>query len=154
MITRRALSLVIGLGWCRFANAASSGTSPHPPPTLSSADILAALARHHILSSNRKVLRATHIGDIMIDGAGYPAINLVEEHATAHSVRLFRRVVLLKPNLNKAFELPYYLPAEPVSCHDDVLVFSEAIEINNTLPAGREVMFMNGGVDAEVIASH
>ena len=54
-------------------------------------------------------------------------------------------------SLCKAYVLPYYPPAQPVSCHENVLVFSDAIEINNTLPSGRQVEFTNRGADAEVL---
>jgi hypothetical protein len=150
VITRRALPLAIGLSWHALARAAPSAPS-RSPSWLDSVEIVSILAQEQVLSPHRTVLLAAHIGDLLIDGGNYPAINLIEEHATAHSKRSFRRVVLLKPDLRKAYVLPYYPPAQPVSCHENVLVFSDAIEINNTLPSGRQVEFTNRGADAEVL---
>jgi hypothetical protein len=146
VITRRALPLAIGLSWYAAARAA-----PNTPSSLDSTDIVSILAREQVLSAHRTIRLAAHIGDLLIDGGNYPAINLIEEHAIAHSKRSFRRVVLLKPDLRKAYVLPYYSPARPVSCYENVVVFSDAIEINNTLPSGRQVEFTNRGVDAEVL---
>jgi hypothetical protein len=150
MITRRALPLAIGLSWQVVARAASAAASPSLS-SVDQTDIVSILAKEQVLSPDRTVQLAAYIGDLLIDGGEYPAINLIEEHATAHSKRSYRRVVLLKPDLHKAYVLPYHSPARPVACHDNVLVFSDAIEINNTLPSGREVEFFNRGADAEVL---
>ena len=150
MITRRALPLAIGLSWYAAARAAPN-TPSRSTSSLDSTDIFSILAQEQVLSPHRMIRLAAHIGDLLIDGGNYPAINLIEEHATAHSKRSFRRVVLLKPDLRKAYVLPYYSPTRPVSCYENVLVFSDAIEINNTLPSGRQVEFTNRGVDAEVL---
>jgi hypothetical protein len=152
VITRRALPLAIGLSWHAFARAAP-GVPSRSLSSLDPTDIVSILAQDQVLSPHRTVRRAAHIGDLLIDGRKYPAINLIEEHATAYSKRSFRRVVLLKPDLRKAYVLPYiyYPSARPVSCHENVLVFSDAIEINNTLPSGRQVEFTNRGADAEVL---
>jgi hypothetical protein len=150
VITRRALPLALGLSWHAFAQAAP-GVPSRSLSSLDPTDIVSILAQDQVLSPHRTVRLAAHIGDLLIDGEKYLAINLIEEHATAHSKRSYRRVVLLKPDLRKAYVLPYYPPARPVFCRENVLVFSDAIEINNTLPSGRQVEFTNRGADAEVL---
>jgi hypothetical protein len=150
VITRRALPLAIGLSWYAAARAAPNIPS-HSTASLNPTDIVSILAQEQVLSPHRTIRLAAHIGDLLIDGGNYPAINLIEEHATAHSKRSLRRVVLLKPDLRKAYVLPYYSPARPVSYYENVLVFSDAIEINNTSPSGRQVEFTNRGADAEVL---
>ena len=114
MITRRALPLALGLSWHAFAQAAP-GVPSRSLSSLDPTDIVSILAQDQVLSPHRTVRLAAHIGDLLIDGEKYPAINLIEEHATAHSKRSYRRVVLLKPDLRKAYVLPYYPPAQPVS---------------------------------------
>jgi hypothetical protein len=113
VITRRALPLAIGLSWYAFARPAPSAPS-RSLSSLDPTDIVSILAQDQVLSPHRTVRLAAHIGDLLIDGENYPAINLIEEHVTAHSKRSFRRVVLLKPDLRKAYALPYYSPARPV----------------------------------------
>lgn len=91
MITRRALPLALGLSWHAFARAAP-GVPSRSLSSLDPTDIVSILAQDQVLSPHRTVRLAAHIGDLLIDGGKYPAINLIEEHATAHSKRSYRRV--------------------------------------------------------------
>jgi hypothetical protein len=151
MITRRIVSALLGLGWLAVTRRASAQAPQILPSLRNRADILSALQRDHLLSAHRTVVDVSIVGTLTIGGALYPVVNLIEAQKTAHGSRGYRRVVVLRPNLQKAFVLPYHLPAAPIGCRGNVLTFSHAVDIDNTLPDGRQVVFTNGGADAQVI---
>jgi hypothetical protein len=144
------LPVFIMVTWTILWEVPSLGAPP-VDRVLSTQVILSALRASHVLSHSRKVLEAERVCDLSIDGQLYPVIKLVEKVAAAQSSRAYRRALLMKPSLEKAFELPYDPPAEPISCDGNVLSFSHAVEIGNTLPAGRRVAFANGGTSAKVL---
>jgi hypothetical protein len=149
----RRSAIVAGAGVVALALRAASGLAAPPEPQhLDQQEILAALQRDRLLSPARTVLSAQLVCSLAISGSRYPIIDLVEGIRTAQSPRAYRRVILLKPDLRRAYELPYDPPAAPIACHDDVLEFSAPVEIANTLPEGRRVEFTHGGGVARVLA--
>ena len=145
MMFLRLAAVLLGASLPATAVAAtSSGASP-----LSRATMARALQRSHVLEG-RRLDSVREVCRLRLDGHIYPVIATVERVTGIPEPRLYRHLVVLRPNLSKAHVLPYDLGVEPARCGRDTVEFKGG-PVTVDGQEGFAVQFANGAADAWIV---
>lgn len=116
---------------------------------LSRATMVRALQRGHVLEG-RSLDSVREVCRLRLAGRTYAVIATVERVTGIPEPRLYRHLVVLRPDLSKAHVLPYDLGVEPARCGRDTVEFTGG-PVSVDGEEGSVVQFANGAADAWIV---
>ena len=129
--------------------ATAFATSNSSAALLSRATMVRALQRGHVLEG-RRLDSVREVCRLRLDGRAYPVIATVERVTGIPEPRLYRHLVVLRPDLSKAHVLLYDFGVEPARCGRDTVEFIGG-PVSLDGEEGSVVQFANGAADAWVV---
>ena len=142
MRLRRLAAVLLGASLPATAlGAPKPGAAP-----LSRAAMVRALQRGHVLEG-RHLDGVREVCRLRLDGGDYPVIATAERVTGIPEPRLYRHLVVLRPNLSKAYVLPYDFGVGPTRCGRDTVEFTGGL-VSVDGEDGSVVQFANGAADA------
>ena len=145
MTLRRLAVVLLAASPPATALAASSpGTAP-----LSRVTMVRALQRSHVLEG-RRLDSVREVCRLRLDGRAYPVIATVERVTGIPEPRLYRHLVVLRPDLSKAYVLAYDFGVGPTRCGRDTVEFTGG-PVSVDGEEGSVVQFANGAADAWIV---
>ena len=132
-----------------WAGGSWSSAAAQEPRPLTRAAMARALQRDDVLEerhldSVREVCRLT------FDGRSYPVIATVERVTGIPEPRLYRHLVVLRPNLSKAYALTYDFGVQPTTCDGNRVRFTGGVVLADG-EQGSIVQFAQGAADAWIV---
>lgn len=116
---------------------------------LSRATMARALQRGHVLEG-RRLDSVREVCRLRLAGRAYAVIATVERVTGIPEPRLYRHLVVLRPDLSKAHVLPYDFGVEPARCGRDTVEFTGG-PVSVDGEEGSVVQFANGAADAWIV---
>lgn len=129
--------------------ATACATSKPGAALLSRTTMVRALQRGHVLEG-RSLDSVQEVCRLRLDGRTYPVIATVERVTGIPEPRLYRHLVVLRPDLSKAHVLSYDFGVEPARCGRDTVEFTGG-SISVDGEEGSVVQFANGAADAWIV---
>ena len=131
---------------------ATALATPHPDAApLSRATMALVLQRSHVLDG-RRLDSVREVCRLRLDGREYPVIITVERVTGIPEPRLYRHLVVLRPDLSRAHVLPYDFGVQPTRCGRDTVEFTGG-PVSVDGEQGSVVQFANGAADAWIVKS-
>ena len=145
-MTLRRLAVVLLAASPPTTVLAASGLGAAP---LSRVTMVRALQRGHVLEG-RRLDSVREVCRLRLDGRAYPVIATVERVTGIPEPRLYRHLVVLRPDLSKAYVLPYDFGVGPTQCGRDTVEFTGG-PVSVDGEEGSVVHFANGAADAWIV---
>ena len=145
-VWRPLIVALVGLALPPLVPAVLAG----PPADLDPARMVRAVRRAHVLEG-RRLENVREVCRLSIAGRTYPVLATLERMTGIPEPRLYRRLLVLRPDLSKASAIPYDLGVKPRRCEGDRVVFKGGTVLVNG-QEGAVVQFANGGGDAWIAA--
>ena len=131
--------------------ATAFATSDPGAAPLSRATMTMVLQRSHVLEG-RHLDSVREVCRLRLESRAYPVIATVERVTGIPEPRLYRHLVVLRPDLSKAHVLPYDFGVQPARCGRDTVEFTGG-PVSVDGEEGAIVQFANGAADAWIVKS-
>ncbi len=110
--------------------------------------IYAELTNQKIIVGERKLVKLTHVCDLIINETHYPVINLMEHVLGAQVPRGVNRFLVLDASLQLVREISYDGSSEPLFCNENKLFLFGYLAIDGLGLEGNVISFSENAEEA------